>query len=408
MERPAVAIDDAAATEASQGSTFNGSFADGADARLSQVIEAAAEAFVREGEDDLAGTGLETEVIGLSETELKEIRTFAEVDKKGASTRLSLNDASKADVRDDFSEFASNDDFVDVPVTSPNDSSDGAEQEFTAASDDAVEPASEEEERDPADDFFPDELEEADFFIRQGLLDEARDILLSILEDVPESWRAQGMLATIDKAESEDDDDDAAGSPAEFSGEGDNAFDLATELLDDLEDLDLPEPEADADVQYSVDEVFSQFKRGVEASVSADDAGTHYDLGIAYREMGLLEDAINEFEIAANSSEKKADSLYMVGICHVDLGRPEKAVESFREALKLENASPVQKLAILFELGAGYQQLGDDAKAHRYLEKVYKKNPKFKDVAQRIETLGGAGGKTPGSSAKKGKNISYL
>ena len=77
---------------------------------------------------------------------------------------------------------------------------------------------------------------------------------------------------------------------------GEETFDIGRELAEELDASPIA-PAADA-FQYSVEDVFSQFKRGVAETVKAEDSETHYDLGIAYKEMGLLDDALHEFEVA--------------------------------------------------------------------------------------------------------------
>ncbi len=67
-------------------------------------------------------------------------------------------------------------------------------------------------------------------------------------------------------------------------------------------------PAADDEFQYSVEDVFSQFKKGVEETVKPEDSDTHYDLGIAYKEMGLLDDAVHEFETALRGTSGGARS----------------------------------------------------------------------------------------------------
>jgi len=384
---------------------------DDAEARLAAAI-AAAEA----GDEDAArelgldpGIGTATEIMGLSPEELAEIRSFADAadaredDAEAAAAAAfdatftggeagggAVIDAEPAPVPSTFAEPLEEPAPVEPAV---------AMEEPAAAVDDEV--------RDPAEDFFPDEFEEADFFIRQGLYDEASDILQAIIEDVPESWRARKMLDQIASLEAGEEDEDepapavAAGSDGELE-DGDDSFNLAAELLDDIGELADAAPSQNDEFQYTVEEVFSEFKRGVEAQVSADDADTHYDLGIAYKEMGLVDDAISEFDIAANNPHKAADALYMIGICHMELGRPDDAVSKLKLALENEAVTPAQETAILFEIGAAFHQLDDAQEAFTYFSKVHDRDPKFKDVAERMQTLGGAG------AAKKGKNISYL
>ena len=72
-----------------------------------------------------------------------------------------------------------------------------------------------------------------------------------------------------------------------------------------------------ADLQYSVEEVFSEFKKGLEKVVHRGDVDTHYDLGIAYKEMGLLDDGLRMLEVARQGCQglpKEVDCLTMVAL----------------------------------------------------------------------------------------------
>src|SRR5258706_6032098 len=77
-----------------------------------------------------------------------------------------------------------------------------------------------------------------------------------------------------------------------------------------------------AQEQVSVETVFEQFKAGVAAQISESDAGTHYDLGVAYREMGLYTDAINEFSLAARDPARDCVCQSMIGSLYRQLVPP--------------------------------------------------------------------------------------
>ena len=72
-------------------------------------------------------------------------------------------------------------------------------------------------------------------------------------------------------------------------------------------------------VEDGFESIFSDFKKGVSATLDAGDYDTRYDLGIAYREMGLFEDAIGEFKICLEAPGRRFDSLYLMGLCARDL-----------------------------------------------------------------------------------------
>ncbi|MBN2359958.1 MAG: tetratricopeptide repeat protein [Deltaproteobacteria bacterium] len=358
-----------------------------ADAALSRAIAAAGGSFNERStlEQDV-GVGTATEIMGLSDEELAEIRAFASGGTRQAGAGPWVEPSVEPAALP-----------VLPAIADTTDHSAGLDRG--------------EVERDPASDFFPDEFNEADFFMRQGLYEEARDILQAILDDVPESWRARAMLDQVQSLEAGEElagGDDGVAASAPAAG-GDDSFDLAAELDSELGDF-APAAAAE-DFQYTVDEVFQEFKKGVAKTVDANDADTHYDLGIAYKEMGLVEDAINEFKVATSNPRKAPDAFYMMSLCHIELGRNTEAINRLKDALNSEGISSAQETACLFELGQVYQRIEDPQEALYYFKKVLKKDPKFQDVSDRVaalETGGGRPGGGGGGAAKKNKNVSFL
>ena len=104
-------------------------------------------------------------------------------------------------------------------------------------------------------------------------------------------------------------------------------------------------------------------KRGANDSLVPEDVQTRYDLGVAYREMGLLEEAIEEFARCMDSSECRLDSLSMTALCCFDLGKLTEAVDYLKQALSAPELESSRREALLRELGRAYEALGDQAGA---------------------------------------------
>jgi tetratricopeptide (TPR) repeat protein len=163
-------------------------------------------------------------------------------------------------------------------------------------------------------------------------------------------------------------------------------FDLAAELSAAL-DAAAPEGNAGAAGDEGFQAVFGAFKRGVETSLGSDDHEAHYDLGIAYREMGLLEDAAAEFRSALHSPTRRIDCLHMLGLCALEQGRSDEAVDLLTHALGAPDVVQEQELAIRFELGRAYAQSGDLEKARSAWEKVAAADPEFCEVGELLAGL---------------------
>ncbi len=307
-----------------------------------------------------------------------------------------------------------------------------APEEEPAAAAAEAEAAAEDDEVDLAD-----ELEEVDFFVQQGLLDEAHESLANLVAFYPEHRGVRERVALVEqrraaavasqpppqaepplaaaeppRAEAPPPQPAPAGplpasglgsyreSPqlVDPSAAGGASFDIGQELKDELEGLGEGGPlPADDDAQYSVEDVFNLFKKGVAETVKAEDSETHYDLGIAYKEMGLLEDAVHEFETALKGTNrrKEVECLSMVGLCRMMQGRPRDAVEALRRALRSDYLGKESVKAVHFELGEAHEALGEPEVALWYLQKVARLDGAYRQVGQRIAALGGGPGRPP-------------
>jgi tetratricopeptide (TPR) repeat protein len=166
-----------------------------------------------------------------------------------------------------------------------------------------------------------------------------------------------------------------------------DAFDLAAELSAALDEAEPDGAPRGAAGDEGFRAVFGAFKRGVQEALGQGDHEAHYDLGIAYREMGLLDDAIGEFRSAMASPARRIDCLHMLGLCALEQGRPDEAVDCLAHALSAPEIAQEQELAIRFELGRAYQQSGDAEKARAAWEKVASVDPEFCEVSELLATL---------------------
>ena len=243
-----------------------------------------------------------------------------------------------------------------------------------------------------------DECDEASFLIEQGLLDEAREILETVLVAYPRDSRAKALLQRLESL-AENAEPPAPPEPAPppavaaVGDEGKDAFDLAAELAEEIDELAETEPPAPLggdDYQVSVEEVFSEFKKGLQKIVKPEDVDTHYDLGIAYKEMGLVDDAIAEFAVAKQGcpgKKKELDCLTMIGLLHMQKGSAREAIDAFKEALTSEHATADVAKALRFELGAAWQSAGSPGKAVHHFKAVAASDPAFRDVADALKRL---------------------
>jgi pilus assembly protein FimV len=139
--------------------------------------------------------------------------------------------------------------------------------------------------------------------------------------------------------------------------------------------------------QVPFEEVFEAFKQGVSKQVAPTDFETHFNLGIAYKEMGLLEDAIGQFELTLPSSAHAIAARTMIGLCHLEQGETQRALQMLVAALDSPQLTPAQALALRFELGHAYECADEPVNALRFFKNVQDIDPQYRDVGERIRKL---------------------
>ena len=311
---------------------------------------------------------------------------------------------ASADAEQDFGDVSAEPAPPPIQLVEPAYEVQASQDEAISAEDATAAAVSSEEQVEAPPDEEPagEECDEASFFIDQGLLEEAREIVETVLIAYPDHRRATELLQRIEAGGAAPEAAEAAEAPpeaeaveaADAGGEKD-AFDLAAELAGELEELDDgsggAEPSGNTgDFQVSFDEVFSEFKKGLQKVVKPEDVDTHYDLGIAYKEMGLVDDAIGEFTIARQGcagSRKEIDCLNMLAMLQSMRGDFAAAVAALQEALGTEHASGETELALRFELAVAYESSGEQGKALGQFLRVQQVNPGYRDASARVEQL---------------------
>jgi tetratricopeptide (TPR) repeat protein len=165
-------------------------------------------------------------------------------------------------------------------------------------------------------------------------------------------------------------------------------FDLAAELEEELSKEEIVAKEALAREEPSLEEIVEGFKKGVAESLSPEDYDTHFNLGIAYREMGLLDEAIGEFQLAAKHPNYLLDCCSLLGGCFLEKGLPELGVKWYQRGLATPGLSEDGNLGLLYDLGNLYLATGDHENARRTFVELYGINSNYRDVVPILEQLG--------------------
>ncbi len=113
----------------------------------------------------------------------------------------------------------------------------------------------------------------------------------------------------------------------------------------------------------------------------------HYELGAAYVEMGIVEDAIEEFEKAAVDPAMKVMSFKAIAACHMELGNSQGAIDTFRKLLSKMTSDNNEYLDVKYELAGIYEQSNEYYNALRTYSEIQALDGGYRDVAWKIESV---------------------
>ena len=246
------------------------------------------------------------------------------------------------------------------------------------------------------------ELESVDFYIAQGYSDIAVDTL-EMLEkqfgDQPEIQARREKLAARNQQA-------AAEAPAVFEfGETEEltATAVPEAITFDAESAyaslagdggnNVAAKPVSAGIDAGLAELFEEFRAAEEGDEIREDFETHYNMGTAYKEMDLMDEAISEFQTAAglvkagDGTSRFLQCCNMLGHCFVQKGMPEASVIWFRKGLLSPGHSEDEYQALRYELASAYEQLGDLKQAREFYTEVYGVDVSYREVAEKLSQL---------------------
>ena len=217
------------------------------------------------------------------------------------------------------------------------------------------------------------ELEETEFYLQQGLYDDAERVLQTLMESLPELPELQSKMDEINQSR----------LAAEAEPEATDFVDIMSDLQEDdllaaTNFLDSIGDNAAAD-----DELLQKTVSEIDSS----DTESHFNLGIAYKEMGLYDDAIAEFEKAGSASARALDCITLTGQCLVEAGETDAAMDAFKAGLAHEGLSEEGRMSLHFELGMLHQMNGQLLEALEFFQQVAEKDSFFRDVSDLLKNL---------------------
>ncbi len=219
-----------------------------------------------------------------------------------------------------------------------------------------------------------------------------------LLTPEPATAEGDGVMATtqdlINQLVAELDELDAPMPPAHLSA-GTNGSNGATPSVPHVADEAAIIPETSAENLNELAGIFQEFRSdlGEQPEDEEEDLETHYNLGIAYREMGLLDEAIGEFQKVAKAVQKGRPFAYamncstLLALTFMDKGEPKIASLWYKRALEVPALDPETILALRYDLAVSLETAGESSAALDSFRQVYAMNIDYRDVADHIATL---------------------
>jgi tetratricopeptide (TPR) repeat protein len=235
-----------------------------------------------------------------------------------------------------------------------------------------------------------DVLDEADFFAARGLFEDAKAILVEQLTRTPNHPLVLERISEVDIALGSSGGSQTIERSQLNKNQAEDALDFdVAQSLGALDEMELPPGSValSAGNDVDVDQVFEKFRAGIRSQVSENDSATHYDLGVAYKEMGLIPDALNEFELAARDPQRECNCFAMIGMVYLEQGQLDRAVESYVRALSAADKTVEQEMNVYYDLGTVYEMKGKSQDALYYFQKIARRDPGYRDVSERLGAL---------------------
>ncbi|MEP7327044.1 MAG: tetratricopeptide repeat protein [Gemmatimonadota bacterium] len=241
-------------------------------------------------------------------------------------------------------------------------------------------------------------LELGDALVRTGALDKALAVYRRVAEHDPDNPRAQTALLTLGPADEPVSTPEPAthsrakSAPVPAPVDEDDFIDLGMLVREDAgaakdTRMRVEDEEPTGDEERDFKDMLSQFKRGIEQNLDAEDFQAHYDLGVAFKEMGLLDEAIAEFQKALRSPESRLRTSEALGVCFYEKDQPAIAEAILKRAVETQAGGDDQKIGLLYWLGRSFEAQAKVEEALNTYRRVMAVDIQFGDLADRVSAL---------------------
>lgn len=272
------------------------------------------------------------------------------------------------------------------------------------------------------DEFIEKELGKADVYIEQGLIKNAMDVLENLREEFPEEMRIHKRLKELAAVSSQAKQEDLVEriemtaeketkpfpdgeklTAAEIFADTDiiplvskemddrKYFDLSSQIDQELEAIKhIIHQQTRGDttvVEKELSAIVTEFGKKIDDRIGTADLETRYNLGIAYMEQDLIDEAIKEFMLAYQDRKWEMECYTNLGECYKRKNDLREAIKWYEKAMSLVGEDSIQAFALKYEIASLYEAQSESDKALKLFSEVKNWNPDYGDVASRIETL---------------------
>src|SRR3989449_2410632 len=247
-------------------------------------------------------------------------------------------------------------------------------------------------------------LELADALLRSDLPEKARAVYARVAEHDGKNERAKAALSMLapavatpaaapGKPEGKVKAKDAKMKVRDEAAVNGDFIDLGSMLNEEDEGpardtrMTVADEEPTGDEEQDFQDMLARFKQGIDENIDEADFQSHYDLGVAFKEMGLLDEAIAELQKALRAPEGKLRTSEMLGVCFFEKGAFGVAESILRRGLDLPASGDQERLGVLYWLGRALEQQGKKADARDLYGRVFAVDIRFLDAEQRVKVL---------------------
>lgn len=250
------------------------------------------------------------------------------------------------------------------------------------------------------------ELESVDFYVEQGYTDIARDTLDMLERQYGSRPEIDARRAALADAGAQkfapfgaQVQPEAAPNGDAWLADAEAALTAEPALIEEPPPVEIvapqPQPTEAQGIDPGLAAIFDEFREAVEDTEeeAGEDFDTHYQMGLAYREMGLLDQAVEEFQTAASltapgdGTPRFLQSCNLLGHCFMEKGMPRPAALWFKKGLSAPGHTEDEYQAMRYDLGTAYEQMGDNERAIEVLSEVYAIDVSYRGVADRLREL---------------------